>query len=192
VHVEVPYNEEGKPKVRKKNFWGDGVNPVVNSIGGVGVDDSERMETGAKKRLIGGDVEGEYIIYPLKSGEHRVVGKKRHMNVGSHSWLPNWWKEGLETIIGRKVSLVDRGVLQKNYQRVGGRSLERLKQGKKNIPAPKAVMLNDGKKRRGRGRPLTQGRRHGLIFHDRDEPDDREEQGKGSVPPGGEDHRSRE
>jgi len=53
-------------------------------------------------------------------------------------------------------------------------------------------MLNDGKKNRGRGRPLSRGGGHGLIIHDRDEPDDREVQGKGSVPPGGEGHQSRE
>jgi len=53
------------------------------------------------------------------------------------------------------MSLIDRWILQKNYRWVGGRSSEQLKQGKKNIAAPKAVMLNDGKKRRGRGRPLT-------------------------------------
>jgi len=90
------------------------------------------------------------------------------------------------------VSLVDRWILQHDYRGVGGRLSERLKQGKKNIPAPKAVMLNDGKKRRGRGRPLSQGRRKGLFIHCRDEPDDREGQGKGLVPLGGGDHRSHE
>jgi len=94
------------------------------------------------------------------------------MNVGSHSRLPDRRKEGLEAVKGRKVSLVDRWILQKDYRRVGGRFLERLKQREENIPAPKAVMLNDGKKRRGRGWPLTQWRRHGLIIHYRDEPDD--------------------
>ena len=53
-------------------------------------------------------------------------------------------------------------------------------------------MLNDGKKRRGRGRPLTQGRGNGLIIHYRDEHDDREGQGKGSDPLGGGDHGNRE
>jgi len=48
------------------------------------------------------------------------------------------------------VSHVDRRILQEDYGRVGGRFFERLEQRKKNIPAPKAVMLNDGKKRRGR------------------------------------------
>ena len=90
------------------------------------------------------------------------------------------------------MSLVDRWILQQDYLGVGGRFSERLKQGKKNIPAPKAVMLNDGKKRRGRGRPLSQGRRNWLIIHYRGEPDDREGQGKGLVPLGGGDHRSRE
>jgi len=70
------------------------------------------------------------------------------------------------------VSLVDRWLLQKDNRGVGGRLFERLKQGKKNIPAPKAVMLNDGKKGRGRGRPLSRGRRHGLIIHYRDEHED--------------------
>ena len=145
---------------------------MVNSIGGVGVNNPKGVEGSAKKRLIGGDVEGENIVHPLKPGEHRVVGKKRHMNVGSHMWLPNRGKDGLETIKGRKVSLVDRWILQKDYRGVGGRFSERLKPRKKNIPAPKGVMLNDSKKRRGRGRPLTQGRRHGLIIHYQDEPDE--------------------
>jgi len=137
------------------------------------------VEGGAKKRLVGGDVERENILHPLEPGEHRVVGKKRHMKVGCHSWLPDWGKEGLETIKGRKVSLVDRWILQKDYRRVGGHSLKRLKPREKNIAAPKAVMFNDGKKRRGRGRPLTPGRGHGSIIHSRDEPDKSKRQGKG-------------
>jgi len=144
---------------------------VVDSVGGVSIDNNEGVEAGAKERLIGGDVEGENIIHPLKPGEHRVVGKKRHMNVGGHTWLPNRGKEGLKTIKGVKVSLVDRWILQKDYRGIWGRFFERLKQRKKNISAPKAVMLNDSKKRRGRGRPLTRGERHGLIIHFRDEPD---------------------
>jgi len=155
VYVEVPHNEEAEPKIGEQDFWWDGVNPVVNSVRGVGVNNPEGVEGSAKKRLVGGDVEGENVVHPLKPGEHRVVGKKRHMDVGSHAWLPNRGKEGLETIKGRKVSFVDRWILQKNYRRVGGRFSEQLKQGKKNIPAPKAVMLNDGKKQRGRGRPMT-------------------------------------
>jgi len=114
------------------------------------------------------------------------------MNVGSHAWLPNRGKEGLETIKRGKVSLVDRRNLQKDYRGVSGRFSERLKQRKKNIPAPKAVMLNDGEKREDRGRPLTLVRRCGSVIHVRDEPHDRAVQGKGLVPPGGEDHRNRE
>jgi len=75
------------------------------------------------------------------------------------------------------MSLVDRWILQKDYRRIGGRSSERLKQRKKNIPAPKAVMLNDGKKHRGRGWPLTPGSWHGLMIHFRDEPDESKRQG---------------
>jgi len=143
---------------------------MVDSIGGVSINNPKGVKGGAKKRLVGGDVEGEDIIHPLELGEHRVVGKKRHMNVGSHAWLPNRGKEGLETIERGKVRLVNRWILQKNYRGVSGPFSERLKQRKKNIPAPKEVMLNDGKKSMGRGRPLTQGRRHGLIIHFRDEP----------------------
>ena len=74
------------------------------------------------------------------------------------------------------MSLVARWILQKDYRGVGSRLFERFKQGKKNIPAPKAVMLMEGKKCGGRVRPLTQAR-GSLIIHYRDEPDDREGQG---------------
>ena len=148
------------------------MNPVVNSVGGVSINDPKGVEGGAKKSLNGGDVEAENIVYPLKPGEYRIIGKKRHMNTGSHAWLPNRGKERLETIKGRKMSLVDRWILQKDYRRVGGRFPERLKQGKKNMPAPKAVMLIDGKKGRGRGQPSPEGRRHGVIIHYRDEPEE--------------------
>jgi len=49
-------------------------------------------------------------------------------------------------------------------------------------------MLNDGKKQRGRYQPCSQGCR--LVNHYRDELDDWKNQGKGLVPPGGEDRRS--
>jgi len=150
------------------------------------------VEGGAKKRFISGDVEGENIVRPLKPGEHRIIGKKRYMNVGGHAWLPNRGEKGLKTVKRGKVGLIDRRILQEDYRGVGGRLLERLKQGKKNIPAPKALMLNDGKKSRGGGQPLSRGRRRGVINHDRDEPDVLEVQGKGLVPPGGEDRQSRE
>jgi len=75
------------------------------------------------------------------------------------------------------MSLVDRWLLQKDYRRIGGRCFERLEQGKKNIPAPKAVMLNDGKKGRGRDRPLTLRRRHWSIIHYRGEPDESKRRG---------------
>ena len=88
---------------------------MINSVGGVSINNPDRVESGAKKRLSGGNIKGEDIIYPLEPGEHRVVGKKEHMNVGSHAWLPSLGKEGLETIKGRKVSLVDGGILQKDY-----------------------------------------------------------------------------
>jgi len=156
----------------EENFWLDGVNPVVHSVGGVSINNPKGVEGGAKKKLIGGDVEGKNIVRPLKPREHRVSGKKKYMKVDSHAWLPNRWKKGLETIKGRKVSLIDGWILQKDYGRIGGHFSERLKQRKKNIPASKTVILNDGKKRRGRGRPLTLGRQHGLIIHSRDEPEE--------------------
>jgi len=158
MYVEISHNQEGEPEIAEKNGWWDRVNPVVNSVGEVGVNYPKRVEGSAEKRFIEGDIEGEDVVHSLELGEHRVVGKKRHMKVGSHTWLPNRGKEGLETIEGRKVSLVDRWILQKDYRGVGGRFFERLKQRKKNIPAPKAVMLYDGKKLRGRGRPLPRGR----------------------------------
>jgi len=88
---------------------------MVSSVGGVGVNNPERVKSGAEARITGGDVEGENVVHPLEPGEHCVIGKKRHMNVCCHSWLPNRGKKGLKTIKGRKVSLVDRRVLKENY-----------------------------------------------------------------------------
>ena len=93
MHVEVSHKQERKPKVGEENLWWDGVDPVVNSIGGVGVNNPEGVETGTKEGLMGGDIEGEDVVHPFKPAEHRVVGMKGHMNVGSHSWLPNRGKE---------------------------------------------------------------------------------------------------
>jgi len=66
---------------------------MVNSIGGVSINNPKGVEGGAEKRLVGGDVEGEDVIHPLEFGKHCLIGKKRHMNVGSHMWLPNRGKE---------------------------------------------------------------------------------------------------
>jgi len=58
---------------------------VVNSVGGVSINNPKGVEGSAKKRLIGGDVEGENIVHPLKPGEHHLGGNKRHMNIGGHT-----------------------------------------------------------------------------------------------------------
>ena len=87
--IEVSNYQEGERKIRKKNFRLDRVDLMVDRVGGVGVDDSEGVKTGAKKRFIGGDVKGKDVVFPPKPGEHRAVGKKGHMNVGSDAWLPH-------------------------------------------------------------------------------------------------------
>jgi len=89
VDIEVSYNQEGEPKIRKKNFQLDRVDPMVDPVGAVGVDDSEGVKTGAKKRFMGGDVKGKDVVFLPKPGEHRAVGKKGHMNVGSDAWIPH-------------------------------------------------------------------------------------------------------
>ena len=66
---------------------------MVNGVGGVGINNLEAVEGGAKEGLIGGDGEGENIVQLPKAGKHRIVGEKRHMNVGGHGWLPNRGKE---------------------------------------------------------------------------------------------------
>jgi len=124
VDVEVAYDREVEPQIVKQNFGWDRVDPVDPCIGRIGVNDPEGVENGDKKRLAGGDIKGEDVGYPFKLGEHRVVGKKRHMDVGSHTWLPNRGKKGLEPTKERKVRLVDRWILQKDYRGVGGRLSE--------------------------------------------------------------------
>jgi len=99
---------------------------MVDRGGGVGIDNPEGVKTGAEERLLGGHVQGEDVVKPLKPREHREVGKKKHMNLGSHTWLPNRGKERLKTIKGGEVGLVNRWILQKDQRGVGCRSLERL------------------------------------------------------------------
>ena len=53
MDVEVPYHQEEEPEIGEKNFWLDGINSVVNSVGGVGVKNPEGVEGGAKERLVG-------------------------------------------------------------------------------------------------------------------------------------------
>ena len=101
---------------------------MVNSVGGVRINNPKGVEGGAKKRLIGRAVEGENIVHPLKPGEHRIGGMNRHMNIGGHTWLPNRGNEGFKTITRGKMSVIDRRILQKDYRRVGGRFFKRLKQ----------------------------------------------------------------
>jgi len=93
MNVEVHYYQEPELKIWKKSLWLDGVDPMVNSVGGVGVDDSEGVKVGAEKTIMGGDLKGKIVVYPLKPGEHHVIGKKRHMKVACHTWLSNRGKK---------------------------------------------------------------------------------------------------
>ena len=79
-------------------------------------------------------------------------------------------------------------VLEKYYRRIHGSLFARLKQGKKNILASKAVVLNDGKKGEGGGRPPTG--RGGRVTHFWDVLDELKGLGTGLAPPGGEGHQS--
>jgi len=62
---------------------------VVACVGGVGVYYPKEMKVGPEERLLGGDVEGEDTIHPLEPWEHRVQRKKRYVNIGRHTGLPN-------------------------------------------------------------------------------------------------------
>jgi len=41
---------------------------VVTGVCGVGIDEPEGVETGAKEGLVGGDVQGEDVVHPLEPG----------------------------------------------------------------------------------------------------------------------------
>ena len=80
------------------------------------------------------------------------------MNVESHPWA---LVRGVKTFPGRKrgeVAISDGGVLQGNDHRGGGERRKAAHEREDHIPAPKAVVLYDGKRksdpggrRRGRG-----------------------------------------
>ena len=89
MYVEIPYHKEGDPTSREEGCWGNRVHSMVACVGGVDVDQPEREKAGPEKRFWGGDVEVEEVIQPLDFGEYLIRGKKRHMNVGCHSGLPN-------------------------------------------------------------------------------------------------------
>jgi len=74
------------------------MDPRVNPIGGVGIINPEGVQTAAEKRLARGDMQSKDIVNPPNPGEQHVIGKKRYMNIGSHTWLPNRGQKGLETI----------------------------------------------------------------------------------------------
>jgi len=87
---------------------------MVPCVCGIGVYYPEGVKVGPEKRFLGGDVEGEDVIHTLEFREYRIGGKKRHMNVGCHPWLPNRGQNGLKAIEGGKVRLAHRRFLKKN------------------------------------------------------------------------------
>jgi len=98
MEVEVPNYQDGEPNIREKSVWLDRVDPMVHCVRRIGIDNPEGVKVGTEKWLIRGDVQGQDIVHSFKPGEHRVVGKKRHINVGRDSWLPNWRKASIKTI----------------------------------------------------------------------------------------------
>jgi len=67
------------------------------------------------------------------------------VDIESHSWFD---LRGVETFVcreGRQLASSDGGVLEGHYHREGGQLTKTVHEGEKHIPAPKAVVLYDGK-----------------------------------------------
>jgi len=75
------------------------------------------------------------------------------MYVGSHPGLPGRWEKRNKAIKGGQARLSNQRVLKEDQQRVCLGIIKRYKEGRKNIPAPKTVMLDDGKQGEGGGLP---------------------------------------
>jgi len=140
---------------------------------------------GAKHRFLGKYVEGHDVNPVAEPWQYRKTSKKGTMYVGSHHGLPNWWKKRHKAIKGGEAALTNRWVLQEVHRRICTCLFKRLKSGKKTIPAPKAVRLNDRKEGKLVGQPPV--RLEGRVTHFRDVWDDQRVLGTGLVSPGGED-----
>ena len=148
------------------------------------------MEAQAKHGFLGGDVERHEVDPFCESWQHRKTSNERTMNVGSHPGLPDWWKKRHKAIKGRKAGLTNRRVLEKNHRGVCVCLFKGRKSGRKNIPALKAVMLDDRKE--GEGGGLPPAGLEGRVTQFRSVPDEMRGLGSGLVPAGGEDRPSLE
>jgi len=103
---------------RREGFWGDIMDPVVTCVGGIRMNYPEGLKTGAEKRFLGGDIDGEQIIHPCELWDQQKRGNERHMSIGRHVGLPNRGKKQLKAVKGGKVSLANRRLLPEDYRRI--------------------------------------------------------------------------
>jgi len=70
VYIEVPYYQEGDVQGWKEGVGVDGVDPMVASVGGVGVDQPEGVKVCPEERFLEGDIKGKDVIHPFEHWEH--------------------------------------------------------------------------------------------------------------------------
>jgi len=114
VYVEVPYYQEGDIQGWKQGFRGDRMDVVVVCVCAVGVDQPGGVKIRPEERFLGGDIEGEDVIHLFEPWGHRKGSKERHMNIGHNTRLSDRGEQRLKAVEGRKLSLVNRGVLEEN------------------------------------------------------------------------------
>jgi len=127
VDVQVSHHQERDARVWEEGFRRDGVDPAVRRVDRVGIDEPEGVETGAKHRFLGRDVEGHNVDPLCKPWQYRKTSKKRTMYLECHPELPDWWKKGHKATERRKSGLTSRRVLKEDHRGVCARLFERLK-----------------------------------------------------------------
>jgi len=168
VNVEVTQHECGEGGRRKYNIRGNRAGIVETTLRAVAVDDHKTSRGGVKETVRGEEVQSHNITRSEKGGQEGNSSQKRTINVKGNSGLAATIGEGgknSKQIKGRKLAPVDRSVLQGDNGWRMGQLRERPEKRKKHIPAPEAVVLNEGEGFRRGGGGLRPAPRHMIVLH---------------------------
>jgi len=102
-------------RIGEEIFWGDVVKPAVCRVDGVGINQPKGVELGAKNAYLGGYVEGHNIDPLRELWQQRKTSKKRTVNVGYASGLPDGRKKRPKAVEGGEAVLTNSRVQEEDH-----------------------------------------------------------------------------